>query len=252
MHRLSPVILALTLTAAAHCFAETAKPEAGKQVQQSFTHARPDGTKAELGYWLYLPKPDPAKPPAKPPLVLFLHGSGERGHNLDLVKKHGPPKLIGKFPELDGCIVVSPQCPPQQWWDTTVVKALCDAVIQTHHADENRIYLTGLSMGGFGTWTLLAEHPSFWAAAIPICGGGKPDAAEKFKDVPIWVFHGTRDEAVPLKASEEMIAALKKSGGKPKFTVYPDLAHDCWTTAYNDAETWRWLLQQHTAKRPEK
>jgi predicted peptidase len=99
-------------------------------------------------------------------------------------------------------------------------------------------------MGGYGSWTLLAENPDYWAAAIPICGGGKPETAPKFKHVPIWVFHGTEDQAVKLKLSEDMVAALKSAGGEPKFTVYKGVGHDSWTAAYADAETWKWLFAQ--------
>ena len=227
-----------------HLAAETPAPEPGTQVAQHFSTTLPDGKKESLGYWLYFPKPSEADAKAKLPMVLFLHGSGERGTNLDLVKKHGPPSILGKNKDMDGCLIASPQCPDKQWWDAKVLKLLCDDLVHRYPVDKDRIYLTGLSMGGFATWTMLAQYPRYWAAAVPICGGGEPQSAEKFKTVPIWAFHGAKDPAVPVKASQEMIAALEKAGGKPKFTIYPNEEHQSWIPAYNDPELWTWLLSQ--------
>lgn len=247
MRKIATCLLAIAATITSSAVrGETAiapVPAVGPQVAQEFTHAGKDGKKTSIKYLLYLPA-DIAKPDQKFPLVLFLHGSGERGTNLEQVKKFGPPHLIGQNKDLDSCIVVSPQCPEKTWWDTQAMKQLCDHIAKTQPVDPHRRYLTGLSMGGFGVWSMLAEHPDYWAAAIPICGGGEPTTAVKFKDVPIWVFHGAKDPAVPVKASEEMVAALKKAGGTPKFTVYPNEAHQSWIPAYNDAATWTWLLEQ--------
>jgi len=111
--------------------------------------------------------------------------------------------------------------------------------------DKDHIYVTGLSMGGFGTWALAAAYPDRFAAIVPICGGGSPASAAKLKDLPIWVFHGAKDRAVPPSRSEAMIKALKKAGSKKvKYTLYPDADHDSWTEAYNDPKLWEWLLEQ--------
>jgi predicted peptidase len=235
--------LLAALLPASQLAAET-KAIAGEQVAREFVEKKADGSTASMHYWLYLPKSATAGAKEKHPLLLFLHGSGERGTKLEAVKKHGPPSMIGRNADLDSCIVVSPQCPEGRWWDVEILKSLCDEIVKTQQVDPQRIYVTGLSMGGFGTWELLARYPDFWAAAVPICGGGKVDTVEKFKQVPIWVFHGAKDPAVKLKASEEMVEALKAAGGKPKFTVYPDEAHQCWVPAYNDKELWTWLLAQ--------
>ena len=177
------------------------------------------------------------------PLVLFLHGAGERGDELKLVKKHGPPKLIdnGKaFP----FIVVSPQCPKDVWWEPIELTALLDEIIKNNNIDEDRIYLTGLSMGGFGTWRLAAHSPDRFAAIAPICGGGEPYWTRRFPHLPTWAFHGAKDRVVPLERSQEMIDAVKKNGGLPKLTVYPEAGHDSWTETYNNPQLYEWLLAQ--------
>jgi predicted peptidase len=179
------------------------------------------------------------------PLLLFLHGAGERGENLELVKKHGPPKLIeqGKsFP----FVVVSPQCPTNDWWSSKPLElmALLDEIVAKYKIDQDRIYLTGLSMGGFGTWALAAYAPDRFAAIVPICGGGEALSARRLTHLPVWVFHGAKDPIVPLKRSEEMIDALTKLKGDVKFTIYPEAGHDSWTATYENPELYEWLLQQ--------
>lgn len=179
------------------------------------------------------------------PLVLFLHGAGERGSKLSVVKKHGPHKYIAdnRLP----VIVVSPQCPAGQRWDTQALLALVDKIEADFRVDGTRIYVTGLSMGGFGTWDLLRLAPKRFAAAVPICGGGSPKAVESFKDVPIWVFHGGKDVIVPAEQSQQMVDALKATGSPVKFTLYPNANHDSWTAAYGDSALYTWLLQKKRA-----
>lgn len=197
--------------------------------------------KVEMNYLLALPK-DYDKQDTWP-LVLFLHGAGERGDNLDLVKKHGPPKLIGEGKDFP-FIVVSPQCPKDVWWEPTELTALLDQIVKTHKVDEDRIYVTGLSMGGFGTWRLAAYTPDRFAAIAPICGGGEKYWARRFSHLPTWAFHGAKDQGVPLERSQEMIDAMKEKGGKPKLTIYPEAEHDSWTETYNNPEFYEWLLKQ--------
>jgi predicted peptidase len=197
--------------------------------------------KAKLAYLLYLP-PDYDKADKPFPLVLFLHGAGESGKDLKLVKKHGPPKLAETkdFP----CVIVSPQC-PGFGWDVDMVNGLLDDVIAHYKVDKDRVYLTGLSMGGFGTWALAAAHPEKFAAIAPICGGGNPADAKKLKDLPIRIFHGDKDTAVPIARSEEMFKALKDAGAaNVEFKIYPGVGHDSWTATYDDQEFWDWLLKQ--------
>jgi predicted peptidase len=175
--------------------------------------------------------------------MLFLHGAGERGDDLELVKKHGPPKLIeaGKnFP----FIVVSPQCLLGRWWEPVELAALLDEIVEQHKVDEERIYVTGLSMGGFGTWSLAAYQPARFAAIVPICGGGDPFLTMLFAHIPAWVFHGAKDPVVPLERSEKMVEALRKLGGNVKFTVYPEATHDAWTETYANPQLYKWLLQR--------
>lgn len=177
------------------------------------------------------------------PLVLFLHGAGERGDDLELVKQHGPPKLISEGKDFP-FIVVSPQCPKDLWWEPIELTALLDQIVKTHKVDEDRVYVTGLSMGGFGTWRLAAFTPDRFAAIAPICGGGEPYWARRFSHLPTWAFHGAKDQAVPLERSQKMIDAMKEKGGEPKLTVYPEAGHDSWTETYNNPEFYEWLLEQ--------
>jgi len=194
-----------------------------------------------MGYLIYLP-PDYDKKDAWP-LLLFLHGAGERGNDLELVKKHGPPKLIEAGQDFP-MVVVSPQCPSDQWWEPVSLSALLDEITAKHRIDKDRVYVTGLSMGGFGTWALAAHTPDRFAAIAPICGGGEPITARRIKHIPAWVFHGAKDQVVPLERSEEMVKALEAQGGKVKFTVYPDAGHDSWSATYGDPQFSTWLLAQ--------
>ena len=204
--------------------------------------------KVTMKYLLYLPKDYEQKPSW--PLMLFLHGAGERGDNLELVKKHGPPKLIeaGKdFP----FIVVSPQCPQGRWWEPVELATLLDEIVEKYKVDQDRIYVTGLSMGGFGTWSLAAYQPKRFAALVPICGGGEPITMKLFAYPPVWVFHGAKDPVVPVERSQQVVEALKKSGGIVKVTVYPEAGHDAWTETYANPQLYEWLLQQKRGAKSE-
>ena len=219
-----------------------APPIPGTLTKDSAKVKSDQGGATTLGFWTYLPK---ASPPATGwPLLVFLHGSGERGTDLELVKKHGPPKLAGTRPELESFYMLAPQCPLGRWWDTASVKDLIDQTVASQSVDSKRIYITGISMGGFATWTLLREHPGIIAAAVPICGAGDPASVSRFKSVPIWAFHGDKDEAVPVQRSIEMVEALKKVNGNIKFTLYPDTGHDSWTRTFDNPDLYRWLLEQ--------
>lgn len=177
------------------------------------------------------------------PLLLFLHGSGERGDDLALVTIHGPPKLIAAGKEFP-FIVVSPQCPAERRWEPIELVALLDDLETRYKIDADRIYVTGLSMGGFGTWELAAFAPKRLAAIAPICGGGEVNWTKQIVSLPTWVFHGAKDEGVPLERSQLMVDALKKNGGDPKFTIYPEAGHDAWTETYDNPEFYAWLLEQ--------
>lgn len=198
----------------------------------------------EADYLLFLPEEYGKDPAKKWPVILFLHGAGERGSDLNKVKAHGPPKIVEQKQDFP-FIVISPQCPEGQWWDPAVLIALLDEVSASHAVDSDRVYLTGLSMGGYGTWETAIRHPDRFAAIAPICGGGSKHQVRRIKDVPAWVFHGDKDEAVPVAASIEMVDALKAAGGDVQLTRYPEAGHDSWTETYNNPKLYEWFLS-HT------
>ena len=201
--------------------------------------------KIQCNYLVFLPK-DYDQSRKKFPLILFLHGSGERGTDLNKVKKHGLAKIVEQQPDFP-CIVVSPQCPDGTWWPTEMLAVLLDEIEKNYRIDKKRIYVTGLSMGGFGTWQLAIENPDRFAAIAPVCGGGNPHLVHKIKHVPVWVFHGAKDDVIPIERSREMVSALRKAGSRPKFTVYPKAKHDSWTPTYENKQLYKWLLKHSRA-----
>ena len=202
-----------------------------------------NGETTEMHFLLYLP-PAYNGSEEKWPLLLFLHGAGERGFDLEQVKVHGPPKMIAQGRDFP-FVVISPQCPEDVWWSIDALHALLDEVVETHRIDKSRIYVTGLSMGGYGSWGLAYTYPETFAAVVPICGGGEPEKAPLMKEIPTWVFHGAKDEIVPLVRSQEMVDALEEAGGNVRFTVYPEAGHvGAWENAYGDPELWEWLEEQ--------
>lgn len=201
-----------------------------------------------LNYLLYLP-PGYGEGDARWPLLMFLHGMGERGNDLELVKTHGPPMLIEQGQDFE-FIVVSPQCPADSIWaaELDALLALLERLTRDYAVDPKRIYLTGLSMGGYGTWHLAAEHPDRFAAIAPVCGGampflGFPQKVCALKDVPVWCFHGAMDETVPIVESARLVHTLRKCGGNVRFTIYPEAGHDSWTETYSNPELYRWFLR---------
>lgn len=177
------------------------------------------------------------------PLIIFLHGSGERGTDLAAVKVHGPLKEIEQGRRIPA-IVVAPQCPPEQWWDVPSLIGLLDAVERKYRVDRNRIVLTGLSMGGYGTWNWAVAQPNRFAAIAPICGGGNPARAEAIKHLPTWVVHGDADGAVPVNESRRMVEALRKLGANPRYDEIKGGGHDVWTDFYRQDEFYTWALAQ--------
>jgi predicted peptidase len=235
--RLSLILSALLLAGSA-----TAQKPGGQEPQQ-FSKEVTKTLSAQ--YLLYLPKEYGKDPNTRWPLILFLHGAGESGTELERVKVHGPPKLVAQGKELP-FIIVSPQCPSrQEGWNSEVLAALLDEIAGKYAVDRDRVYLTGLSMGGFGTWTLAGAHPERFAAIAPICGGGQTRTARRLKqhNVAAWVFHGAKDPTVRVEESQRMVDALKAAGAEVKFTVYPEAGHDSWTETYNNPELYEWFLQ---------
>lgn len=181
------------------------------------------------------------------PLIVFLHGAGERGDDLRSVMTHGLPKMLKTRTDFP-FIVVSPQCPDNEWWHAETLRALLDEVFSLYRIDHSRVYLTGLSMGGYGTWETAARFPQLFAAIAPICGGGNILQAWRLKAMPIWVFHGAKDDTVPISQSQMMVDYLKDSKAEVKFTVYPDAGHDSWTATYDNPELYTWFLNYQKIK----
>lgn len=184
------------------------------------------------------------------PLLLFLHGAGERGKDLAKVKMHGPPKMIEKGHDF-GAIVVSPQCPKDSWWthEIDALIALLDKIERDYNIDKQRIYVTGLSMGGYGTFALAARQPDRFAAAVPICGGGVYFDARQLAKMPCWVFHGEDDRVVPVEESKRMVEIMNQQGGtQAQLTLYPNVGHNSWDKAYSDEAMWKWLFEQTRSK----
>ena len=208
---------------------------------------------AEMQYLLYLPAGYDAKSAQRWPLMLFLHGAGERGTDVQRVAIHGPLSLVKQgtnFP----FIIVAPLCPAGQLWENEPLLQLLDRLTDKYAVDTNRVYLTGLSMGGYGTWKLGLQHAERFAALAPICGGGsmidvllgtRDKKGEPLKGLPIWAFHGAKDDVVPVDESERMVKRLQKLGAtKVTLTIYPEAGHDSWKEAYSDPKFYEWLLQQ--------
>jgi len=228
-------------------------PQSGQR-PQSMTIETASGQTVQMRFWLYLPPGYPGR--GRWPLILFLHGAGERGDDLDRVKIHGPPKRIDTEDASFPFVIVSPQCPDEGWWseDDQIERldALLEDVVSRYEIDPERLYVTGLSMGGYGTWTLAARYPHRFAAIAPICGGGDPGAAAWLSHLPAWVFHGAKDPVVPLEASREMVDALKTAGAPVTFTVYPEVGHDAWTESYQNPALYEWFLQHRRTGREDR
>jgi predicted peptidase len=191
------------------------------------------------------------------PVILYLHGAGAtksyKFKEVRLPTEYGIGPAIRQQEKTFPFIVVFPRAEgyraPDFTWGADSPNgrralAILDEVMRTYKTDPERVYLTGLSMGGEGAWSLAAAHPGRWAAIVPICGQGNPQTAEKIKDVPCWCFHGEKDEDVKVEESRDMIAALRKAGGNPKYTEYPGVGHNSWDRAYATQELWAWLLGQ--------
>lgn len=221
------------------------EPEPGRQVEQTFQSAGDPAMK--LGYLLYLPE-NYGKANERSPLLLFLHGSGERGSDLSLVKVHGPPKLIAQGQHLP-FVVVSPQCPDKQGWSVKTLLGLLDDLEARYSIDKDRLYVTGLSMGGFGTWSLIAAEPDRFAAAVPVCGHSHPNGAQPASRVPTWIVVGDRDHVGLVGNSLGMVNSLQAMHADVKFTIYSGVGHDSWTQTYGTPELYEWLLRHRVSDR---
>jgi predicted peptidase len=221
-----------------------AQLKSSKLSSQSFSRQITKSVAAN--YLLYLPKNFSNEAKNKYPLLLFLHGSGERGTNLDFLKRVGLPKLIESGKEFE-FIVVAPQCPDSNAWSVEILRGLLDEIQEQYSVDTMRIYLTGMSMGGWGAWNLAIEFPKRFAAVAPVCGRVDRYMVEKvfrLKNVPVWVFHGAKDDVVPISISESMVNKLKEVDGKVRFTIYPEGNHNAWDETYANEELYEWMLRQ--------
>lgn len=223
-----------------------------------------NGKAVDFGYRLMRPEPAAQGGQEKFPLVLFLHGAGERGGDNEKQLAYLPtwlaePEARRRHP----CFVLAPQCraggfwSPITWWDRSggpqrpepttdlaAAVAALDAVTRTEAVDPGRVYLAGLSMGGYGAWDLAARMPERFAAMVPVCGGGDEATAPRLTALPIWCFHGAADDVVPVERSRSMVAAVRAAGGRPRYTELEGVGHDSWTPAFRDPATLEWLFRQ--------
>lgn len=210
---------------------------------------------APVGYYAYLPEAHYLNPGDRLPLLVFLHGSGEKGNGtteLSRVLVHGPPKLIKNGRDFP-FIVISPQLPSNQGgWPTGLVDELINRAIADYHVDTTRMYVTGLSLGGFGTWAYAVAKPGRVAAVVPIAGGGSTGQACTMKNVPAWAFHGDADGTVNVSGSVNMVNAINACTPPPgvaaQMTIYPGVGHDSWSRTYDGAaghDIYTWMLQFH-------
>jgi predicted peptidase len=203
------------------------------------------------------------------PLILFLHGAGEWGTDGQKQASVGLGPAIKKREKTFPFLVIFPQSQKKTWpidvnkrdevdgilatWSDRDAEgqralAMLGEIEKEYRVDPERVYLTGLSMGGFGTWNLATSYPDRWAAIVPICGGGDPQTTDKIKDLPCWCFHGEADDAVPVSRSRAMLRSLWAAGGHPNYTEYPGVGHNSWEKAYDTADLYEWLLTQRLKK----
>lgn len=211
-------------------------------VQNSFAQKHTDGKLIkEIEYLQYLPEGYSDNEDSPWPLLVFLHGAGERGSDLEKLKLHGPPKLIEQGKDFP-FIIISPQTPLNSWWRGETVAWIIQEIVQELNVDKSRIYLTGLSMGGFGTWDTAMRFPHLFAAIAPICGGGDVSMVHNLKNMPVWNFHGEKDNVVKIESSDLLVNKLKETNTDVKYTIYPEAFHDSWTVTYENEELYEWLL----------
>ena len=247
-----PTVCLLLLTAAAAGPAP-APPGAGGPAPTRHALIRDDAS--GLAYWWHEPAPGAggaAEAGGPRPLLIFLHGGGESGGDPAKVLTHGLPKLIEGGLEVPVWVAAPHNPGENKFWDDTKVAALARSIAAARPVDPARIYITGLSRGGYGTWRCVLQDPDLYAAAVPIAGGGYPPYAFRIPHVPIWAFHGEDDGIIPPSESADMVAAINARGGKAKLTLYPGVGHAGWDETYQNPELWRWLLAQRRPAAEEK
>ena len=244
--RFSTVILAaiLTIFLAAPASAADRGIPMGRSVHRLSLH---DPGADHVNYLLYIPPAYAGDSTAEWPLILFLHGSEQRGDDPALLQQMALLAFAEKVRDFP-FVAVIPQCPRNSHWEPRFVKEVLVSVERALRIDRARVYLTGFSMGGYGTWQTAAAFPGTFAAIAPICGMSDVPDVPRLAGIPIWVFHGARDVNVPVGESQKMIEALVTSGADARLTVYPDSAHDCWTMTYRDSRLYLWFLDHSRSK----
>ncbi len=194
----------------------------------------------KMNYLLYVPK---KKSDGRLPLLVALHGAGERGDDFDRIAVHGPAKYLSAGRELPA-VVIAPQCPSDMIWNqlTFELKELIDFIIKEYDIDTDAVSITGLSMGGYGTWEMGMSYPGFFSALGPVCGGGVSWRAAQIGKTPVWAFHGAEDKVVPPSNSYEMCDRLRAAGGNVTLTVFAYDAHNVWDDAYEKTTLLSWLI----------
>ncbi|MDR3692824.1 MAG: alpha/beta hydrolase-fold protein [Fimbriimonas sp.] len=224
------------------CIGAIMMAQVAQALQSSESFSRPVTISVEGRYLLYLP-PDYSKDRRKKfPLLLFLHGSGERGRDLEMVKRHGPPKEIEKGRQFE-FVILSPQCDERGGWQVPTLTGLLDEAEHRFRIDKDREYVTGLSMGGMGTYALAAAQPKRFAAIAPVSAAANVSIAPKIKDIPIWATHGAMDPTVNISGERPLIDELTRLGAEVKYDVIPDGQHDVWTPVYQSNALYDWLLR---------
>ena len=253
LRNLIPIGVALLIAICVVCPVGNAQEAVGEKPETGFLNFSSTVQGEERAGAVYIP-PE-YTPSTKYPLIVFLHGSGERGSDGIEQTKAGLGNAIRKDPDRFPCIVYMPQCPNNLKWDSSQPKgtlsshdfitAGMDEIIKRYSIDEDRVYLTGLSMGGRGTYVYGAQNTDKFAAFIVICGRGAKREAIALATKPLWIFHGEADGVVPFKASVYAVDAIRENGGEVKFTPYPGVGHNAWDKAYSKSQgAIEWLLEQ--------
>lgn len=263
MRKTTLLSTALLLTTACFCIFSCTSNTMADEVTDLFAVKQYTGANNEVLNYREL-TPEKITPDTRYPLVIFLHGAGERGDDntaqlIHVVKELATPEMRERYP----AFVFAPQCPKMKRWVETdwtleqhtmpetpsesmgLLISLIEESVKTLPIDPKRIYVVGLSMGGYGTWDLMQRRPDLVAAGIPICGGGDSSKGEVLKNIPIWAFHGDKDTAVKVERSRAMIKAIQQAKGSPIYTEYPGVGHNSWTMTAQNRLVWDWLFAQH-------
>lgn len=263
-HKTAMLFVMGLLTLTANAAAQDATQAPADELADFQARVYQDGQGGELPYRLIVPE----SVDGPMPVLLFLHGAGERGNENERQLIWGKDLLLKAAREF-GCIVVAPQCPAGEKWSIVdwsqdkitfsdepsgpmrMAQAVIDELIEAHDVDTDRLYIMGLSMGGYGSWDAICRWPGRFAAAAPVCGGGDPAMADRLINTPIWAFHGDADTVVSVELSRVMVQAVRDAGGEPKYTEYPGVGHGSWTPAFAEPDLLPWITKHSQAENGE-